>query len=218
LNPNYFAAQRKQPRMMDDLLLRWVVTGLFLLSAAEWGFAVVTQRRVWTAIVRYGLHFLMSIAMAVMVWPWGARLPTTGPAAFFLLAAVWFVVATNFVSERTVAKRAEYRYHALMMLSMAWMYAVMNGHLLPGQSAARRPMPMDMPTTNMPASGGPPGWITTINWFWFAGFVVAAVFWAYRFAAERSHGAVHRWWLDSLGQAIMAAGMAIVFGAMLFQA
>jgi hypothetical protein len=48
--------------------------------------------------------------------------------------------------------------------------------------------------------------------------VVAAVFWAFRFAAERSHGAVHRWWLDSLGQAMMAAGMAIVFGAMLFQA
>jgi Domain of unknown function (DUF5134) len=211
--------------MIDDLLLRWVVTGLFVLSAAQWGFAVITQRRVWTAIVRYGLHFVMSIGMAVMVWPWGAQLPTTGPAVFFLLAAVWFVVATTFVSERTVAKRAEYVYHALMMLAMAWMYAVMNGHLLPGQSATRHHMPRDMPmpdmnisATDMPPTGGSPGWVTTINWFWFAGLVVAAVFWAYRFAAERSHGAVHRWWLDSLGQAMMAAGMAIVFGAMLFQA
>jgi hypothetical protein len=212
--------------MIDDLLLRWVVTGLFVLSAAEWGFAVVTQRRVWTAIVRYGLHFVMSIAMVMMLWPWGPQLPTTQLAVFFLLAAVWFVVATSFLSERTVAKRAEHGYHALMMLAMAWMYAVMDGHLLPGQSVMRHhtprdvPMPgmgMDMPSRDMPASDGPPGWITTVSWFWFAGFVVAAVFWAYRFAAERSHGAVRRWWLDSLGQAMMAAGMAIVFGAMLFQ-
>jgi len=211
--------------MIDAPLLRWVVTGLFLLSAADWGFAVVTQRRLWTAIVRYGLHFVMSIAMAVMVWPWGAQLPTTGPGVFFLLASVWFVVATTFVSERTVAKRAEYGYHALMMLAMAWMYAFMNGQLLPGQSTTRHHMPtdvpmpgIDVPGIDMPASGGSPGWITTVDWFWFAGFLVAAVVWAYRFAAERSHGAVHRWWLDSLGQAMMAAGMAIVFGTMLFQA
>jgi hypothetical protein len=199
--------------MIDDLLLRWVVTVLFVLSAAEWGFAAITQRRVWTAIVRYGLHFVMSVAMAVMVWPWGARFPTTGPAVFFLLAAVWFVVATTFVSEKTVAKRAEYGYHALMMLAMAWMYAVMSTNM-----PADIPMPdMNMPATDMPASGGSPGWITTIDWLWFAALVVAAVFWAYRFAAERSHGAVCRWWLDSLGQAMMAAGMAIMFGAMLFQ-
>jgi hypothetical protein len=197
--------------MIEDFLLRWVATGLFVLSAAEWGFAVVTQRRAWTAIVRYGLHFVMSVAMAVMVWPWGAQLPTTGPAVFFLLAAVWFVVATTFVSEKTVAKRAEYGYHALMMSAMAWMYTVMNR---PGDMA----MPdMTMPATDMPARGGSPGWITTIDWFWFAGFVVATVFWTYRFAAERSHGAARRWWLDSLGQAMMAAGMAIVFGAGLFQ-
>jgi hypothetical protein len=211
--------------MIDDLLLRWVVTGLFALSAAEWGFAIVTQRRAWIAVVRYGLHFVMSIAMAVMVWPWGAQLPPTGPAVLFLLAAVWFVAAMAFVSALTVAKRAEYGYHALMMLAMAWMYAVMNGHLLSGQSATRHHMPpgvsmpdMDLPVTDMPASGGSPGWITAVNWFWFVGLVVATVFWAYRFAAERLHGAARRWWLDSLGQAMMAAGMAIVFGTMLFQA
>lgn len=139
-------------------------------------------------------------------------MPTTGPTVFFLLAALWFVVATTFVSEKTVAKRAEYGYHALMMLAMAWMYAVMN-------MPADVPMPdMNMSATDIPARGGSPGWITTINWFWFAGLVVATVFWAYRFAAERSHGAVRRWWLDSLGQALMAVGMAIVFGAMLSQA
>lgn len=214
--------------MIDDLPLRWVVTALFVASAAEWGVAIVTQRTAWTAIVRYGLHFVMSIAMAMMVWPWGPQLPTTESAVFFLLAAAWFVIATTFLSDRTIAKRAEYGYHALMMLAMAWMYAVMNGHLLPGQSAARNEMPagmprgdktdMYMPATDTTANGGWPGWITAVNWFWFAGFVVAAVFWASRSAAERSHGTLRRWWLDSLGQVMMAAGMAIVFDTMLFQA
>ena len=32
--------------MIDDLLVRWVVTVLFVLTAVEWGFGVVTQRRV----------------------------------------------------------------------------------------------------------------------------------------------------------------------------
>ncbi len=201
--------------MIDGLLLRWVVTALFVASAAEWAFAVITQRRAWTAIVRYGLHFAMSVAMAMMAWPWGPQLPTLESVVFFLLAAAWFVIATAFLPERTVAKRAEYGYYALMMLAMAWMFAVMDGHLLPGQPTERTQM---MPGMGMPASGGPPGWITAIDWFWFVGLVVATVFWGYRFAAERSHGATRRWWLDSAGQATMAAGMAITFGAMLFRA
>jgi len=38
------------------------------------------------------LHLIMSVAMVVMAWPWGATLPTIGPLVFFLLATVWFVV------------------------------------------------------------------------------------------------------------------------------
>ena len=140
--------------MIDDPMLRWVVTALFLASATQWAFAIATQRRVWTAIVRYGLHFVMSVAMAMMAWPWGPQLPTLESAVFFLLAAGWFVIATPLLSERTVAKRAEYGYHALMMLAMAWMFAIMDGHLLPGQSAERTGM---MPGMDMPARGEPAG-------------------------------------------------------------
>ncbi len=61
----------------------------------QWAFAIATQRRVWTAIVRYGLHFVMSVAMAMMAWPWGPQLPTLESAVFFLLAAGWFVIATR---------------------------------------------------------------------------------------------------------------------------
>lgn len=68
--------------MIHDLMLRWVVTGLFVLTAAECGLAIIAKRRPWTLIVNHGLHFAMAVAMAVMAWPWGARVPTTGPAVF----------------------------------------------------------------------------------------------------------------------------------------
>lgn len=56
--------------MIHDLMLRWVVTGLFVLTAAECGLAIIAKRRPWTLIVNHGLHFAMAVAMAVMAWPW----------------------------------------------------------------------------------------------------------------------------------------------------
>ena len=44
--PRNLLSGGKEPRMIDDLLVRWVVTVLFVLTAVEWGFGVVTQRRV----------------------------------------------------------------------------------------------------------------------------------------------------------------------------
>lgn len=55
--------------MIHDLMLRWVVTGLFVLTAAECGLAIIAKRRPWTLIVNHGLHFAMAVAMAVMAWP-----------------------------------------------------------------------------------------------------------------------------------------------------
>ncbi len=214
--------------MIHDLWLRWVVTGLSVLTAAEWINVIVTRRRSWILVVSYGLHLVMAIAMAVMVWPWGAQLPTTGPAIFFLLASVWFVTLA-IIWARTNSHRALRAYHGLMMLAMAWMYAVMNGHILPGQSGSGQhtetpstSMPgMDMGPTdmNMTESGGSPGWITAGNWFWFAGFAVAAVVCAYIAVAKRRKSAKIRWpgLLYRTSQAMMATAMAITFSCMLFR-
>jgi hypothetical protein len=213
--------------MIHELWLRWVVTGLSVLSAAEWAYVIVIRRRAWTLVVSYVLHLVMAIAMAVMAWPWGTHLPTTGPAVFFLLATVWFVTMT-IVWAQTVSQRALRAYHALMMLAMAWMYAVLNGHILPGQSRGgqhtevRTPMPgMDMGPTDMntSASSESPGWITAGNWFWLVGFAVAAVVWTYLVVAKQRKPANKRWrgLLYRTGQAMMAAGMAIMFSSMLFQ-
>lgn len=205
--------------MIHDIVLRWVVTGLSALSAAAWEFAIVSRHRVWTEVVRCGLHFVMAIAMAVMVWPWGALLPTTGPAVFFSLAAVWFV-AFALVPGETVPLRTVYGYQALMMLAMAWMYTFIHGLLLPGHSSMHHHAGMDMAGKEVQTSAESPGWVTAINWFWFIGFVVAAVLWTSGFGVKRPGRSTDGWWrsLNTPGQATMAAGMSIMFGATLFQA
>jgi hypothetical protein len=212
--------------MIYDLWLRWVVTALSVLSAAGWAYLIVARRRGWIFVVSYALDLAMAIAMAVMAWPWSANLPTKGPAVFFVLAAVWFVAIT-FIRARTVSQRALSAHHALMMLGMAWMYAVPNGHILPGQSAggqhAEAPsvsmpgMVMSATDMNMTAHSSP-GWITAGNWFWLVGFGIAAVVFATIVVAKqrrpttnRRHGLVY-----FASHAMMAAGMATMFCSMVF--
>ncbi|KZS70782.1 hypothetical protein A4G27_25115 [Mycobacterium kansasii] len=200
--------------MIHQLILRWVVTGLFALPAAECGLAIVTKGRPWRAVVGHGLHLLMAVAMAVMAWPWSARLPSTGPAVFFLLACVWFVT-TAVVAPRQTAPRVLYGYHGLMMLATAWMYVTMNGHLLTVRSSAQHDIAM--PGMDMPASSASPLWVGAVNWCGTVVFAVAAAFWTSRYVVERQHGAARLRTLGSLGQAMMASGMAILFLAMLFR-
>ncbi len=211
--------------MIHDLTLRWVVTILFGLSAAECLATLFTGDRRWVGTVSNVLHVVMAVAMAVMAWPWGAELPTTAPMVFFLLAAVWFVVLT--VSSAGAGHRLANGYHGLMMLAMAWMYAVMNGNILPGRSEDLHTMPgghmhgMDMPGMDMSGAGesasGSPAWITAINWLLAVGFAVATVCWLYRFFTIRRSGAAEllQGRFGVLCMSMMAAGMAIMFGVML---
>lgn len=201
--------------MIHDPMLRWTVTGLFALSAAECALAIATGRRSWALILNRGLHFVMAVAMVAMAW-W--RLPTTGPAVFFLLAALGFVTMAVF-AVRTTAQRGLYGYHGLMMLATAWMFAIMNGHLLPIGSNTQPDMStpgVDMSAMNMPAASRTPIWFSAVNWFGAVGFAVAAVYWGYRCVVERRHEAARLTSLGSVAQTMMAAGMTIFFVAMLF--
>ncbi|VBA59024.1 DUF5134 domain-containing protein [Mycobacterium attenuatum] len=216
--------------MIHDLLLRWIVTVLFVLSATECVFEIAAGRRTWTRVVHELMHFAMSIAMVAMAWPSGASLPTTGPMVFFLLAAVWFVAAGFSDAGHRVANG----YHALMMSAMAWMYAVMNGNLLPGQRDATRdehpPTPphpsmpdMDMPGMDMHGTdtsssrGDHSAWIDAIDWACTIGFAIAALWWVYRCFTLRKTNRTEPWHSvpGAARQALMAAGMAIMFAVML---
>ncbi|WP_458319822.1 DUF5134 domain-containing protein [Mycolicibacterium brisbanense] len=207
--------------MIGDLFLRWIVTALFVVSALECGYAIMTGSRSWTHVVGHLLHFVMAVAMAVMAWPRGAALPTTGPMVFFAAATVWFAA----IAVTTAAHRAVAGYHAFMMLAMAWMYAVMNGGLLPGQTTSGHhdthasAMAMDMPGMDMStaaeASTGPgyPGWIDAVDWLCTVVFAAAAVWWLYRYFAARQADPTRRH-IGAACQAMMAAGMAVMFGVM----
>ncbi|MGV7301709.1 DUF5134 domain-containing protein [Mycobacterium kansasii] len=200
--------------MIHYLMLRWVVTGLFALPAAECAVVLVSKGRPWKLVIGHGLHVVMAVGMAVMAWPWSARLPATGPAVFFLLACLWFVTMAVVVAG-PIAPRVLYGYHALMMLATAWMYAAMNGHLLTVGSSTKHDIAM--PGMDMPASSDSPLWVSAINWFSSVTFAVAAVFWTRRYFIERQHARARLSSLGSLGQAMMASGMAILFLAMLFR-
>lgn len=160
--------------MIDDIVLRWVVTGLSALSAAAWGFAVVGRHRSWPEVIRCGLHFVMAIAMVVMIWPWGAQLPATEPVVFVSVAALWFLTLA-LVPAETLPLRAVCGYHA-----------------------SRYPhMDMDMADGAVPTSAGPPGWIAAMNSVWFVGFVVAAAFWTSGFGVKRPDGSTYGWCVRS---------------------
>jgi hypothetical protein len=142
---------------------------------------------------------------------------------FFLLATVWF---TAFTLGPTGHRRANV-YHCVMMLAMAWMYAVMSGGLLPASSdvtsaGAGGHGSSSMPGMNMPtmdaapdATGAPP-FVTGLNWLFTIGFAVAGAWWLSWLVARRRtkpfpSGRVQ---LGIAAQMMMAAGMAIMFAVM----
>lgn len=220
--------------MIHDLALRWVVTVLFALGAAECIHAIVTRRRTVAGVVGHSLHGIMAIAMAVMAWPWGAELPTKPPMLFFLAAAVWFA-ATTFTNSGHCGTNV---YHALMMLAMAWMYAAMGGlSLRPAPAAVPA---MEMPGMDLPGHGshsdhgghaghggvhaGPGAhaagsdqyaWVGVVNWVCTIGFALATLYWIYRYFTGRRSDAHSGHRFGILCQVAMALGMAIMFGVML---
>lgn len=205
--------------MIDDIVLRWVVTGLSALGAVAWGYVLLNRRRSWIEVVRCAVHVVMAIAMAVMVWPWGTQLPATAPTVFFAVAALWFVILAV-VSAETVPLRTVYGYHALMMLAMVWMYAFIHGLVPPAHSSNHHHhIDMDMAGMVVPTTVGSPGLIATMNWFWFVGFGLAAGIWASGLGVKRADESAPGSWrsLTAPAQATMAAAMSIMFGATLFQ-
>ena len=79
--------------MIADIWLRLLVTGLFLLSAAQCVYAItVREDRSRADQVSRVLHLLMAVAMLVMAWPAGMSVPNRPPMVFFLLATGWFAV------------------------------------------------------------------------------------------------------------------------------
>lgn len=215
--------------MIADLALRWVATVLFALSAAECAYAFTRSHDRPGAAVSQLLHLAMAVAMLVMAWPRGAELPTSGPMFFFLAAAFWFLAGT--FRSGTPEGRLVNGYDVAMMSAMAWMYAVMNGNLFARHAGPIEKTGHGMHVTHIaghPSGGTMAGmehgmehgvaqasWLGDVNGLIMVGFVIAAAVWLYRYFAERQQSAAppsaH---FATLCRAMMAAGMAIMFGVM----
>lgn len=198
--------------MIDDLALRWTVTALFVAGGAGYLYLLVARPGRWPYPVRHLLHLAMPIAMVAMAWPGGAALPTAGPIAFFLVAAVWFAAALV-RHGGVVADRLTNGYHAVKMLAMVWMYVMMTA-AVPGQ--VRHPAGHGgVPPSHAAVH---PGWAAAVNTLAAVGFTVAALWWAGCYLAERRRDpkqpAVRACRVASLAQALMAAGAAIMFAAL----
>ncbi|MGV9669143.1 DUF5134 domain-containing protein [Gordonia sp. NPDC003504] len=237
--------------MIADELLRWVVTILFGLAAAQCLYLMVVKSMPWQAYVGHALHLIMSVAMLLMAWPFSADWPTVGPLWFFVAAAVWFLASLAVPnssrpavdcgcvpSTSTTTGRMAAVYHAAMMGAMAWMYAVMNGSLLPGTPAAQ-PMALalgpggvgsghpvvlahshgggDMGGMDMTHMAPQPGYVAPVNWVLALGFAVAAALWLYLYFDRRRRAGAPDDVLSFAGdlcQVFMATGMSIMFFVM----
>lgn len=212
---------------------------MFLLTAA--GFVVVSDRRSRRSMIGNGLHVVMALGMAVMAWPAGLRVPEVPAEIFFLAAAAWFAGTAAAAAHPGVAW-LKCGYHVAMMLAMAWMYAVMGGQLVPAGSGPQgahgshgahgsapetsmpgtHPPGMDVAGKHMPgahdsAHGAAQGWVGAGNWFWTILFAAAVAVWGNRFVSRRRETGRWRSGAVEALQAMMAAGMAIMFGIMVFQ-
>lgn len=106
--------------MINDLLLRWIVTALFAVGAIDSIRTLAARRSELRLSITHCLMLLMSLAMIVMAWPQGNQLPLL---PLLLLFALGTVTAVVFAVRRT-NDRLLHVYTAVMMASMVWMYAV----------------------------------------------------------------------------------------------
>ncbi|MFI5859661.1 DUF5134 domain-containing protein [Streptomyces parvulus] len=139
--------------MINATGLRWILTALFVLPACYALWLAATPGRTVVNRVGHALHAVMGAAMAAMAWPWGMDLPAGPQVVVFSAGALWFAGAALARSVRATTRTAALSGalpHVVMMASMAWMAAVMNGSGMAGSmGGAAQDMPgMDMSGTD----------------------------------------------------------------------
>lgn len=116
---------------LSDPVLQWVLTLTFSATAAYSALRLVNDRKP-LLVVGDSLHFVMSLAMIAMCWPWWAVIPTLPRLLAFIAGTMWFVLVTVLQAQRRITcsslggHSAWHRVaHAIMMLAMVWMILAM---------------------------------------------------------------------------------------------
>lgn len=118
--------------MFSNPIALWSFTSLFSFLAAYSFIRTITDFRNPYQSVGHFLHAAMSVVMAVMAWPWWNALPAIPQIIFFSAATLWYLVmlimqTTGKVTQQSLGGHSTWHQavHAIMMLAMVWMVAVM---------------------------------------------------------------------------------------------
>lgn len=114
--------------MVESLLLRWILTALFALTAAWCGYRIAAPVGGWRDRISSAAHVAMSLLMIAMAWPWGMAVPMLPQIALFTIAAAWFLVLTALrvpCGHLRRAARLAHAHHAATSAAMVWMVATM---------------------------------------------------------------------------------------------
>ncbi|MDN5833228.1 MAG: DUF5134 domain-containing protein [Brevibacterium sp.] len=120
--------------MIDEPIVRWVFTVVFVGLALYSAVHVFTTRSHPAQLISHTLHVVMSADMAAMAWPWWTFLPGTPQLVIFGVATGWFALIFLVQCLRPSGYRDPQEHgpwyqvmHTVMMLAMVWMVATMTG-------------------------------------------------------------------------------------------
>jgi hypothetical protein len=153
-----------------------------------------------------GIHLAGCIAMIVMAWPHGPKLPVWPQEAGFTLAAGWFFArAVHGPLDRPKAGRPRWRdlHHAAMAGAVTWSIAVLTG---PQSMTEHRAAPM--PPRDVFTAGVLAMYFVVAAWPWLSMVMRAVRNCGNREARRRGHA------VEAAGHAIMSIGMAAMLLAM----
>jgi hypothetical protein len=173
----------------------------------------------------HALCVLMCAAMAAMLGPWTASVPTGLGIAVFTAAALWFCYRALFT--RDASHRTHPWIASAEMAAMVWMYVAMSPEAARPIAEERSALPdahaamagMAMPGMTMPdaSAGGTPAWSLAISGLVATLLVVGALWYLRRplLAAVRGRSVAAAARLDDMAAAVMAIGMAVAFALLL---
>jgi Domain of unknown function (DUF5134) len=189
--------------MVDIASLRWVLTVAFAVAA---GFHLARSVRPGWGGDRLSevLHLTMCLAMIVMVWPWGVRVPATVWLAVFIASTGWFAMRAV---RSAGGRRAVPVFFATAAAAMVWMSAS------PAVAAPRHDVAMA--GMGHASGGGYAAWISA----GLGGYLMlAAGWWVVRgmrlggLSSPPVSRSVPSW--PALCHGVMSAGMAVALLAM----
>lgn len=191
--------------MIESVELRWALTGLFLVTGCYSVTQLVVLKR-WRERLGALLHVLMSAAMVVMAWPWGVGVFVGPQIALFSIATAWFVGEWVTAARRSGSNHDAHpswhqAFHAAMMGAMVWMLAAMPANGEGGH-----------------VHGSLPAWSAVAGVAFLVMIVAAASVLLVDLLSSASRGvrAVRREIVDAAMSVLMALGMALMVGIMVY--